>query len=181
MTSGFLLEKNPTWVLDFQRVGPYAQTRLNKSILDRKKFYATLSVDELDVEGFVTTENLRLVKMITSNQSIDAPSFWGLQCERDHALREELALIHIEAVEAAAKADAEKMKKEQAHKAERVEFDELDALLEGRQPNIGAPEACISGQGHPDMSNPVAKMKKMIEDRATAAKASAKRLAKGPT
>ena len=48
---------------------------------------------------------------------------------------------------AKAKVDAEKAKKEQAYQAERVESEELDALLEGRQPNIGAPRASISGQG----------------------------------
>ena len=51
-------------------------------------------------------------------------------------------------MEAAAKVDAEKKKKEQARQAERVVSEELDAILEGWQPNIGTPRASILGQGN---------------------------------
>ena len=59
-----------------------------------------------------------------------------------------MAHIHIEAIEVAAQANAEKKKNEQARQAERVVSEELDALIEGAQPNTRAPGASILGQGN---------------------------------
>ena len=41
--------------------GPYAQTPLTQFILDRKKFYSELSAEDLDVGGYINTDNLQVV------------------------------------------------------------------------------------------------------------------------
>ncbi|XP_062080918.1 uncharacterized protein LOC133785717 [Humulus lupulus] len=136
-------------------------------------------MEDLDVGGYVNTANLRTIGMLAANQTIVASNLQGLQCEKDPALREELSLIHIEVVEAAAWADAAKKKREQAQQTERVASEELDALFEESQSNTGALGASISGQDDSNMSNPVAKMKQAMEAQETKARASAKKAAKG--
>ena len=59
-------------------------------------------------------------------------------------MREELALIHIKVVEAVTQTDTEKKKKEHARQAERAASEELDAILERRQPNTSAFYLCPS-------------------------------------
>ena len=66
---------------------------------------------------------------------------------RDHALREELALIYFEVVEATVRENVERLKAELVRLAEWANSEEWDALLEGRKPNTRTPRARTSGHG----------------------------------
>ncbi|XP_062080434.1 uncharacterized protein LOC133785196 [Humulus lupulus] len=141
---------------------PFAQTPVTQFIMEWRKFYSRLSAEDLDVGGYVNTDNLRLVGMLTTTQTIIILNLLGIACEKNVVIWEQLALDHIAEVEKAWRADAAQRKKDQG----RTKAATSEELFEDALPNTGAPGTSVSGRGDSGMSTPASEMRRLLKDRA---------------